>query len=387
MLQLVKESALAPAAMLQQPTICHFLTTHFLNVELLPCDVVISILRDGLERACSTMPPTAVPGVTNPVSALELLNSSYRELSHELISLSSSCTGTGAQLPPALDSARARLSSDASYAKAFVDEIQRISNQALDGQPHVYVGALARAFPAHMSFENALTCIVDLALSTKSSDPGTSSFATPCLTPTEHLSPLRSPATISSPDGGVSPAHDDADDRACAFLTAASRRSSVPSQEDGLSGSGALGSSARGLSTMGTSFWSPRTTMTDGDAILATADTPSTSIPGGPERTAEVARLLAEYGGWHESTCTASVRCERQLFLNFEGYRPAGRLPSLSILFPRSHCSRTCVRVRARMHVYKQSVLLHGLACVICGCCWQLKPQAARALHLLQQQV
>lgn len=380
MLQLVNESALAPAAVLQHHTLVHFLTAPFLNVEFLPCDVIISIIREGLERACSTTPPTAVPGVTNPVAALELLNSSQRELSHELVALSSSCTCSGVQCPTILDTASKKLlPSEASSMKAFMEEIQRISTQTLDGQPPVYVGALARAFPTFMSFENALTCIVDLAQSTKSSDAGTPSWGTPCgvtpsvtptasgggVTPTDALSPaaLRSPVGalssaggispcgVMSPDGGLSPgggrspAHDEVDDRACAFLTAASRRSSVPSQEGELSGSGALGSSARGLSTMGTSFWSPRTTMTEGDAILATAETPSASmLRCGPERTKEAAHLLAEHGGWMaESSRSDSVRSERQLFLDFEGYRPAGAHPSH--LLPVATRS-TCMYVR-----------------------------------------
>lgn len=350
MLQLVNESALSPSAVLHQHTIVHFLTAHFLSVEFLPCDVVVAILREGLERACSSSPPSAVPGVMNPVVALELLNSSQRELTHELVALSSSCTCSGAQGPLALEtSSKKLLPSESSSMKAFVEEVQRISTQVHDGQSPVYVGALARAFPEFMTFENALTCIVDLAQSTKSSDPGTPSFltphscVTPSVTPTDTMSPaaLRSPPPagalssaggvspcgILSPDGGLSPGGaDDADDRAGAFLTAASRRSSVPSQEDGLSGSCGLGSSARGLSTMGTSFWSPHTTMTDGDALLTTTEMPGACLlRGGPERTGEVARLLAQHGGWMaESSRSDTVRSERQLFLDFEGYRPAG---------------------------------------------------------------
>jgi hypothetical protein len=342
MLQLVIESAMTPAALLHQRTISHFLKTHFLNVEFLPCDVVITILREGLEAACCSTPATSVPGVTNPFVALELLNSSQRELSQVLIALSSSCTCSGSQCPTFLDTSCKKLLAESSSMKAFTDEIQRISTQTLDGQPHVYVGALARAFPKCMSFEDALACIVDMAQSTKSSDAGTPSCCTPaCITPNDALSPAagRPPAGALSPcrmlclDGLRSPGAPDEDDRPGAFLTAASRRSSVPSQEDCLSGSGALGSSARGLgSTIGTSFWSPRTTMTDGDAIMATAEMPIGPIGSsqiGPERTADMARLLAEHGGWMaESSRCDSVACERELFLDFEGYRPAGVHPS-----------------------------------------------------------
>ena len=148
MLQLVNESALSPSAVLHQHTIVHFLTAHFLSVEFLPCDVVVAILREGLERACSSSPPSAVPGVMNPVVALELLNSSQRELTHELVALSSSCTCSGAQGPLALEtSSKKLLPSESSSMKAFVEEVQRISTQVHDGQSPVYVGALARAFP------------------------------------------------------------------------------------------------------------------------------------------------------------------------------------------------------------------------------------------------
>ena len=83
---------------------------------------------------------------------------------------------------------------------------------------------------------------------------------------------------------------------------------------------------------MGTSFWSPRTTMTDGDALLTTTEMPSACmLRSGPERTIEVARMLAQHGGWMpECQRSDTVRSERQLFLDFEGYYPAGALIATS---------------------------------------------------------
>lgn len=345
MLQLVKESALTPATVLQQQTIVHFLSMHFLHVEFVPCDIILTSMREGLEKACSTTPPGTVPGVTNPAAALELLKSSQKDLSHELVALSNACTCSGAQHPLVLDTAfKKLLPAEASSMKSFTEEVQRVSLQTLDGQPLVYVGALTRAFPASMTFDNALTCIIDLAQSNKPYEPGFASSDGLLPATWRTAAATLSPGGGVSPTGAMSPSHagrmlaDDDAEKACAYLTPTSRRSSAPSQEDGLSGSTAVGSSARGLSSIGTSFWSPRTTLTEGDAILAESLSVST-LRGAPDRTAEAARLLAEHGGWlSESSSTDNSRFSK-LFLDFEKARPAGmHLPPILSMI----CSKRC---------------------------------------------
>lgn len=243
-------------------------------MELVPFEAVYAALRGGIEAACSSACVPNVPGVVEPRAALELLTALHQELAEELDRLTMCCTGTG--LPPigATDASAESVEGAAVLPhQALAEEMQRARTRVLDGVSLVYVGAIARAFPAHMTFEEALTCVGELAQSLRVSKGGT--------------------------DEG-------AEWDTAAFITAGSRRSSAMA-------SASDESMMRGLlSTAGTSYYSPRTTVTDTADWALTSDTSggfhlsgasgggsgSGAAGGTSPRLASVARLLAMHGGW-----------------------------------------------------------------------------------------
>lgn len=276
LLRLACDASIAPAGCLTHPAISALLSELFLTVELVPFDVVYAVLRAGLEAACSSATAHPLPCVADPRGALELLTALQHELAEELDRLTVTCTGTGVPWSvPGAASVESEEGTEVPAPQVLAAELQRARERVLEDVSLVYVGAIARAFPAHMSFEEALTCIGELSQSQRMGR-------------------------------GISDEGTEWDSNA--FMTAGSRRTSgMTSTSDE--------SMMRGLlSTAGTSYYSPRATVTDtplGDWALTSEMSGGLSQQGASgggsgggvggsssPRLPSVARLLAMHGGW-----------------------------------------------------------------------------------------
>eukprot|EP00892_Ulva_mutabilis_P008058 jgi/Ulvmu1/5624/UM023_0163.1 len=287
LLRLACDASLAPSGCITHPAAAALLSDLYLTVELVPFEAVYAVLRAGLDAACSPISPQPVPGVVEPRAALELLTALQQEIADELERLTMCCTGCGVPIIAPTDASAESVEGVAMPAhQALAQEMQRARARVLDGTSLVYVGAIARAFPAHLTFEEALSCIGELAQSHRVSK-----------------------ATV---DEGM-------EWDTAAFVTAGSRRSSamVSASDESM---------MRGLlSTAGTSYYSPRTTVTDTADWALTSDTSgglshqgvsgSGSAGGGAggssPRLPSVARLLAMHGGWKTDVTPCELtRCE-----------------------------------------------------------------------------
>lgn len=273
LLRLACDASIAPAGCLTHPATTALLGDLFLAVELVPYEAVYSVLRSGLEAACSSTAPQKIPGVVEPRAALELLTALEQELAEELERLTTSCTGTGVpSISPVVGSGESEEGSEVPAHQVLAAEMQRARARVLEDVSLVYVGAVARAFPAHMSFEEALTCVGELSQSQRA---------------------------------GRGCNEDGMEWDTTTFVTAGSRRTSAMT-------SASDESMMRGLlSTAGTSYYSPRATVTDTADWALTSDTSGGLSQqgasgggsgggggGSSRRLPSVARLLAMHGGW-----------------------------------------------------------------------------------------
>jgi hypothetical protein len=154
-------SHLSPAAALTHPLLWHCLGNVFLNAEYAPFDAVFSALLSGLSQLpCGDdgVLPRPTRAVRDPAGAIELLSAVKKELASELVGFSEVCVGV--YTPPHKYAAAAD-----SAMQPLIAELLGAQQRIVGTSAVVYVGALARAFPAPMYFEDCLSVLADLGRS------------------------------------------------------------------------------------------------------------------------------------------------------------------------------------------------------------------------------
>jgi hypothetical protein len=265
-------SHLTPAALLSHPLLWHCCSSLFLNAEHAPFDAVLGALLSGLRelsRSSDSLPPGPARAVRDAAGAAELLSAAKKELCSELVTLSEVCMGV--YNPPH------------KYAAAADTAMQPLISELLNAQQRIvgtsaiiYVGALARAFPAPMYFEDCISVLVDLGR----------------LRPTSRWDPMPL---------------DDTQDGSCG-AGCFPEWVQPPASGEACSRGLRAASSFRSFEQLGiipqsgtpkTPFYSPHASFTsEQEAWMTAASVPTNE---GGVRTRAVAHLLSWYGGWHEA--------------------------------------------------------------------------------------
>jgi hypothetical protein len=271
LLLLACDSALAPAAALTHVAVRSFCGHLFLCTEHAPFEDVFSALLAGLRRAHGHVGDVGgMRGVRDAAMTLDLLSAAKKELASELVAFSEACTGLYA--PPQRHSSVAVAAGPLAEAP-FVTELLNAQQRVIGSTAVVFVGALARAFPAHMMLDDSAACLLDF------------SRIRPANRVTDDMVPLKSDAFggllrdwIPSSEG----------DSLRPTLNWSGRSSEQMFQS----------ASPHAPGTPGSSFYSPRTTMNSELEAWATAASASAALDAGSRSTA-AAQLVALHGGWH----------------------------------------------------------------------------------------
>ena len=269
------EAALTPAALLAQPFVQSACGHLFLAAEHAAFEAVYTALTGALHEHTQAAANAPQPrGVHNAAVTLEVLAASKKEFASELVALSKACTGLYMSVPAA----------SASKAAALDGELLITQQRVIGRAAAVFVGALARAFPPHMSVDDALTCILDMARSRQ--------------------------ALRQSHEGLLPPSSGGAFDRfsgAQREWMLASDAGEVPRDWQQLRSPYALnvlgaspGNSPHAPGTPqsanASGFFTPRTTVSEPDAWATVAS--ASAMLGEGHRSTAVAALMAAHGGW-----------------------------------------------------------------------------------------
>lgn len=294
----VHDAGLTPAAVLAHPAVRAACGPLFLGAEHVAFERVYAALHGALQAASEAGSGSAgaLPAVRSAGAALEMLSANKTAFAVHMVLLSEACTGTytpaGAQ-PPA-------------ESPVFAQELATAKHSVLGRSAVVFVGALARAFPPHMLFDDALACLLDfarsappsrlsggtLAGSTRGGERGSAELGSPSAAGGESSLSERAGATPPTSTGAA-----DADDigafvdqrlppHSAASSGGASARSSYHSPRAAAAAAAAAASAGPEASYA--------------DAAWATAASVSAMIAEPvSNRSADDAAAVATHGGWH----------------------------------------------------------------------------------------